>query len=67
MRCFLVLRTFLLCVCALKEHCTSSSERRVSRWEHEVVLEAMQNRLDQAPEMRIRRQSVDHPFGTLKL
>ncbi|MGK4698228.1 transposase, partial [Pseudomonas aeruginosa] len=50
-----------------KEHCTPSSERRVSRWEHEAVLEAMQSRLDQAPEMmRIRRQTVEHPFGTLK-
>ncbi|MNE87581.1 Transposase DDE domain protein [compost metagenome] len=39
----------------------------MSRWEHESVLEAMQNRLDQAPEMmRIRRQTVEHPFGTLK-
>ena len=40
---------------------------RVSRWEHEDVLDAMQTRLDQAPEsMRIRRQTVEHPFGTLK-
>ena len=54
-------------VCTLKEHCTPSPQRRVSRWEHEAVLEAMQNRLDQAPEMmRIRRQTVEHPFGTLK-
>ncbi|MNE01508.1 Transposase DDE domain protein [compost metagenome] len=53
--------------CALKEHCTPSSERRVSRWEYESVLDAMQSRLDQAPEMmRIRRQTVEHPFGTLK-
>ncbi|HBO7920458.1 TPA: IS1182 family transposase, partial [Pseudomonas aeruginosa] len=53
--------------CALKANCTPSSERRVSRWEHETVLEAMQSRLDQAPEMmRIRRQTVEHPFGTLK-
>ncbi|MFC5696750.1 IS1182 family transposase [Pseudomonas sp. GCM10022186] len=53
--------------CALKEHCTPSSERRVSRWEHESVLDAMQSRLDQAPEMmRIRRQTMEHPFGTLK-
>jgi transposase len=53
--------------CTLKQQCTPSSERRVSRWEHESVLEAMQSRLDQAPEMmRIRRQTVEHPFGTLK-
>ena len=45
-----------------------SKNRRVTRWEHEDVLEAMQARLDLAPEsMRLRRQTVEHPFGTLKL
>ena len=54
--------------CAIKEKCTPSTERRIARWEHEAVLEAMQARLDQAPDsMRIRRQTVEHPFGTLKL
>lgn len=39
----------------------------MSRWEHEDILEAMQIRLDQAPDsMRIRRQTVGHPYGTLK-
>jgi len=39
----------------------------VSRWEHESVIDAIQSRLDQLPEMmRIRRQTVEHPFGTLK-
>ncbi|MBV5819199.1 IS1182 family transposase [Pseudomonas aeruginosa] len=53
--------------CTLKDQCTPSAQRRVSRWEHESVLDAMQSRLDQAPEMmRIRRQTVEHPFGTLK-
>jgi transposase len=53
--------------CEIKSQCTPSTERRVSRWEHEAVLEAMQLRLDQAPDsMRIRRQTVEHPFGTLK-
>jgi transposase len=53
--------------CDIKAQCTPSTERRVSRWEHEEVLEAMQTRLDNAPEsMRIRRQTVEHPFGTLK-
>jgi len=53
--------------CALKDQCTPSAQRRVSRWEHESVLDAMQSRLDQTPEMmRIRRQTVEHPFGTLK-
>ncbi len=53
--------------CALKEKCTPSPQRRVSRWEHEGILDAMQTRLDLAPDsMRIRRQTVEHPFGTLK-
>jgi len=39
----------------------------VRRWENEAVLETMQDRLDHAPEMmRIRRQTVEHPFGTIK-
>ena len=54
-------------VCALHDQCTTGKERRVKRWEHEAVLEAMQARLDNAPEMmRIRRQTVEHPFGTIK-
>lgn len=53
--------------CALKEKCTPGDYRRVSRWEHEEVLEAMQKRLDENPDaMRIRRQTAEHPFGTLK-
>lgn len=53
--------------CQLKEKCTPSEQRRISRWEHEEVLEAMQARIDQSPDcMRIRRETVEHPFGTLK-
>lgn len=53
--------------CELKERCTPSDYRRVSRWEHQDVLDAMQARLDYAPEsMRIRRQTAEHPFGTIK-
>jgi transposase len=53
--------------CAIKSQCTPSNVRRVSRWEHESVLESAQRRLDRAPEMmRMRRQTVEHPFGTLK-
>ncbi|HEY8159106.1 MAG TPA: IS1182 family transposase [Methylobacter sp.] len=53
--------------CDIKAQCTPSTERRVTRWEHEDVLEAMQTRLDHAPDsMRLRRQTVEHPFGTLK-
>ena len=53
--------------CALKLQCTPSKQRRVRRWEHEAVLEEMQTRLNNAPEMmRIRKRTVEHPFGTLK-
>ena len=53
--------------CPLKEQCTSGKERRVTRWEHEEVLEAAQARLDRNPDMMgIRRATVEHPFGTLK-
>ncbi len=52
--------------CALKAQCTPSTERRVRRWEHEAVLEEMQLRLSKAPEMmRVRKRTVEHPFGTL--
>lgn len=54
--------------CAIKEKCTPSENRRVTRWEHEDVLESMQTRLDLKPDsMRIRRQTVEHPYGTIKL
>jgi hypothetical protein len=53
--------------CALKSKCTTGKERRISRWEHEAVLEAVQARLDRNPDkMRLRRQTVEHPFGTIK-
>ena len=53
--------------CPLQAQCTTSDYRRIARWEHEAVLEAMQERLDQQPDaMKLRRQTVEHPFGTLK-
>jgi transposase len=53
--------------CPLKRKCTTGKERRISRWEHEDVLEAVQQRLDANPEaMRQRRETVEHPFGTMK-
>jgi hypothetical protein len=51
----------------MKAQCTTGKERRVKRWEHEAVIEAMQARLDRDPEkMRVRRQTVEHPYGTIK-
>jgi hypothetical protein len=39
----------------------------MSRWEHEEVLEQVEARLERNPQlMRIRRSTVEHPFGTLK-
>ena len=53
--------------CALKSKCTPETVRRISRWEHEAVLETVQARLDHHPEkMTIRRQTAEHPFGTIK-
>lgn len=53
--------------CALKNQCTSAKERRIKRWEHEHLLEDVQQRLDANPDaMRQRRSTVEHPFGTLK-
>jgi hypothetical protein len=53
--------------CALKSQCTTGSERRITRWEHEHLLEAVQQRLDANPDaMRQRRETVEHPFGTMK-
>ena len=53
--------------CTIKKQCTTSPYRRVSRWEHEDVLDRVQDRLDGEPErMRVRRETVEHPFGTIK-
>ena len=53
--------------CPMKAQCTPSDYRRISRWEHESVLEAMQRRLNLQPEaMTLRRCTVEHVFGTLK-
>lgn len=54
--------------CKMKPKCTTGVQRRISRWEHEAILDDMENRLNQAPEMmKARRETVEHPFGTLKV
>src|SRR5215204_3728698 len=64
---FLPRRSINCQACALKGQCTTGKERRLSRWEHEAVLEAVQTRLDRNPDkMSVRRQTVEHPFGTIK-
>jgi hypothetical protein len=54
--------------CPLKSCCTPAPQRRITRWEHEHVLEAVQQRLDENPQaMRQRRETAEHPFATLKM
>ena len=54
--------------CSIKSQCTTGKERRVTRWEHEAVLEAMQTRLEHEPDkMRIRQETAEHPYGTIKM
>lgn len=53
--------------CSIKNLCTTGKQRRITRWEHEHVLEEVQRRLDENPQaMRTRRETVEHPFGTIK-
>jgi hypothetical protein len=53
--------------CPMKRRCTPSDYRRISRWEHEHVLDAMQRRLEGQPDaMTLRRSTIEHVFGTLK-
>ena len=53
--------------CPIKAQCTPADYRRIARWEHEHILDKMQARLDRTPEAsRLRRQTVEHTFGTLK-
>jgi hypothetical protein len=53
--------------CPIKAQCTPSDYRRITRWEHEHVLDAMQARLERTPEAsKLRRQTAEHPFATLK-
>ena len=52
----------------LKAQCTKAQQRCITRWEHEEAVEAVQKRLYENPDaMRQRRETVEHPFGTLKM
>src|SRR6201987_4449066 len=53
--------------CPLKPKCTPDKLKRIKRWKHERVLDAMQARLDRMPDaMGVPRQTAEHPFGTVK-
>ncbi len=53
--------------CSMRDQCTTSKYRRIRRWEHEDVMDAVQQRLDRKPDaMKVRRRTIEHVFGTLK-
>jgi transposase len=53
--------------CEIKSQCTTSQYRRISRWEHEAVLDELEERMEREPDMmKVRRSTVEHPFGTIK-
>ena len=53
--------------CPMKTKCTTSAYRRIRRWEHEEVLDKVQQRLDRMPDaMTVRKRTIEHVFGTLK-
>ena len=53
--------------CPLKTKCTRGKQRRITRWVHEDVLDRMRERVRLRPNiMKLRREIVEHPFGTLK-
>ena len=53
--------------CDIRDQCTTSKYRRVARWVHEEVVEALDARMKREPgRMATRRAVVEHPFGTLK-
>ena len=54
--------------CELKPQCSNSKQsRRITRWEHQGQLDQMDELMTSMPEsMLIRKQTVEHPFGTIK-
>jgi hypothetical protein len=53
--------------CPIKHRCTTGRERRITRWEHEHLVDDMRDRISRDPSlMALRRRTVEHPFGTIK-
>ena len=47
--------------CEFQDQCTSGKERRISRWEHEYLVDEMRSRLGRDPDpMTLRRCTVEH-------
>jgi hypothetical protein len=59
--------------CEIRTQCTQCTQsktepRKIWGWIHEADIEAMQARLEAAPETTvIRKQTGEHPFGTIKM
>ena len=55
--------------CSMKSQCSKSKQsRRITRWVHQERLEQMEELLSSQPEsMLTRKQTVEHPYGTIKL
>lgn len=53
--------------CPMKAQCTTGEYRRIRRWEHEAIMDRVQQRLDRMPDaMTVRKRTIEHVFGTLK-
>jgi transposase len=54
--------------CALKSQCTKSKQqRRITRWEHQGEIDHLDDLMASMPDsMLIRKQTVEHPYGTIK-
>jgi len=53
--------------CSIKSQCTTGKERRISRWEHEAIVDRLDARMECNPDMmKARRCTVEHPYGTIK-
>jgi transposase len=62
-----VYMTYECSSCPLQSKCTTSSAKRIKRWEHEHRLETAEAELKKNPDaMRQRKRLVEHPYGTIK-
>jgi len=54
--------------CPMKSQCSNSKQpRKITRWEHQGQIDRMGDAMADMPEsMLIRKQTVEHPFGTIK-
>jgi transposase len=62
--------SIMICrACSMKSKCSKSPQpRRIRRWEHADRIDMMTEILESKPDsMIIRKQTVEHPFGTIKL